>query len=209
MTDCPRADVRDLLPDLLHDTLDAASRAEVERHVTTCASCAQELELLRSMRAALSDAPAVDVTRIAAAVHAVRNTAPVTRRGRRVTTDWRHDWRVAAAILLVALGAGGYALTHAGQGSPIAPAVQVASRSGQPATAGAPLHPDAMHGAAASVTPPNGAVAAPSAGLMLGAGVSDLPTADIRALLDAVNQMDAIPRADPAPVLEPAGEDIL
>jgi len=53
------------------------------------------------------------------------------------------------------------------------------------------------------------AVAVPSTGLMLGAGVSDLPTADIQALLDAVNQMDAIPRVDPAPVLEPAGEDIL
>jgi hypothetical protein len=44
---------------------------------------------------------------------------------------------------------------------------------------------------------------------MLGAGVNDLPAADIQALLDAVNQMDAIPRVDPAPVLEPDGEDIL
>src|SRR6185437_3061119 len=116
MTDCPRADMRDLLPDLLHDTLDAALRAEVERHVTTCEACAQELALLRSLRETLSAAPAVDVTRIGGAVHLVRNTAPVGERGRGVTTEWRHDWRriAAAAILLLALGAGGYALTRAG-----------------------------------------------------------------------------------------------
>lgn len=36
MTDCPRADMRDLLPDLMHGALDAAARAEVERHVMTC-----------------------------------------------------------------------------------------------------------------------------------------------------------------------------
>jgi len=221
MTDCPRADVRDLLPDLLHDTLDVASRAEVERHLTTCASCTQELELLRSLRSALSDAPAVDVTRIAAAVHAARTMAPVAGHERRGATDWRHDWRVAAAILLVALGAGGYALAHASHGSPVTPPVQVASRPGQPVTAGPPLNPGAGQGSPAVATPPNGAatpsgaarpggaVAAPSTGLMLGAGVSDLPTADIQALLDAVNEMDAIPRADPAPALEPAGEDIL
>jgi len=217
MTDCPRADMRDLLPDLLHDTLDAALRAEVERHVTTCEACAQELALLRSLRETLSAAPAVDVTRIAAAVHLVRNTAPVAERGRGVTTEWRHDWRriAAAAILLLALGAGGYALTRAGPRGTIAPATQVASRPGQPGP------PPPARSAPASAMPPRGAatpataaassaaVAAPSTGLMLGAGVSDLPTADIQALLDAVNQMDAIPRVDPAPVLEPAGEDIL
>lgn len=224
MTDCPRADMRDLLPDLMHDTLDAASRAEVERHVRTCESCAQELALLRSLRDSLSAAPAIDVTRIAAAVNLARNTAPVAGRARGATAGWRHDWRIAAAFLLAALGAGGYAFTRAAQRGTIAPAVQVASRTGQSGPAPATSHTDtdAAHGAPANAPPPSrgvatpsaagaspAAVATPSAGLMLGAGVNDLPAADIQALLDAVNQMDAIPRVDPAPVLEPAGEDIL
>ncbi|HEU4643093.1 MAG TPA: zf-HC2 domain-containing protein, partial [Gemmatimonadaceae bacterium] len=68
MTDCPRGDVRDLLPDLLHDRLDADARAEVERHVARCPECAAELELLRAMRGALSRAPMVDAAAIAAAV---------------------------------------------------------------------------------------------------------------------------------------------
>ena len=32
MTDCPNAEIRDLLPDLVHGRLDAAARADVERH---------------------------------------------------------------------------------------------------------------------------------------------------------------------------------
>ena len=221
MTDCPRADMRDLLPDLMHGALDAAARAEVERHVMTCESCAQELALLRSLRDTLSAAPAIDVTCVAAAVNRARNTTPAAGRARRATTGWRHDWRIAAAFLLAALGVGGYALTRAGRRSMIAPAVQVASRTGQSVPAPATSRPDAVHGTPASAAPPGGAArpstagasgaapAAPSAGLMLGAGVNDLPAADIQALLDAVNQMDAIPRVDPAPVLEPDGEDIL
>ncbi|HEX6807774.1 MAG TPA: zf-HC2 domain-containing protein, partial [Gemmatimonadaceae bacterium] len=61
MTDCSRGDMRDLLPDLLHERLDAATRAEVTRHVASCAECRAEVELLRSMRSALAPAPRVDV----------------------------------------------------------------------------------------------------------------------------------------------------
>jgi len=43
MTDCPRGDMRDLLPDLVHEQLDAATRAEVARHVASCRACAEEL----------------------------------------------------------------------------------------------------------------------------------------------------------------------
>jgi len=213
--------MRDLLPDLMHGALDAASRAEVGRHVTTCESCAQELALLRSLRDTFSVAPAIDVTCIAAAVNRARNTAPAAGHARRAPTGWRHDWRIAAAFLLAALGVGGYTLKGASRRSTIAPAVQVASRTGQSMPAPATSRPDAVHGTPASAAPPPAAarpstagasgtaLAAPSAGLMLSAGVNDLPAADIQALLDAVNQMDAIPRVDPAPVLEPAGEDIL
>ncbi|OYV74079.1 MAG: hypothetical protein B7Z72_01020 [Gemmatimonadetes bacterium 21-71-4] len=52
MTDCPNAEVRDLLPDLLHDRLDEATRMRVEAHLRACEECRGELALLRSLRAA-------------------------------------------------------------------------------------------------------------------------------------------------------------
>ncbi|HEX6533757.1 MAG TPA: zf-HC2 domain-containing protein [Gemmatimonadaceae bacterium] len=113
MTDCPRGDVRDSLPELVHGRLDADARAEVERHVAGCPACAREVELLEAMRAALGASPAapaapaapvVDIARIAAAVNATRR-APVPQV--RSAGPWRgrwHGWRAAAAIAAVTVG---------------------------------------------------------------------------------------------------------
>ena len=40
MFDCANVEMRELLPDLVAGTLDAATRARVERHHATCAECA-------------------------------------------------------------------------------------------------------------------------------------------------------------------------
>jgi hypothetical protein len=94
MTDCPNGDVRDLLPDFLHDRLAPDVRREVEAHVSGCEDCRAELDLLRAMRSTLRRTPAVDVASIAAAIPPYRVPA---RRG-------RTGWRAAAAVLLVAGG---------------------------------------------------------------------------------------------------------
>ncbi|MBX6333632.1 MAG: zf-HC2 domain-containing protein, partial [Gemmatimonadaceae bacterium] len=133
MTDCPRGDIRDLLPDLVHDQLAPELRAAVEAHVATCAACAAEVALLHRMRAALGRTPRLDVERIAAAVRAARaddagvpDTIPIaaipaTRAGevpaaarpraarRRVL--WS-DWRAAAGIAAVAVGVMSYSLAR-------------------------------------------------------------------------------------------------
>ena len=54
MNDCSNAEIRDRLPDLLHERLDASARATVAAHVADCADCREELELLRDVRAALA-----------------------------------------------------------------------------------------------------------------------------------------------------------
>jgi Putative zinc-finger len=93
MTDCPNADIRDQLPDLLHGHLDDASRARVELHLRTCASCRQELELLRAVRRAAPEI-AVDVGRIVSAL-------PAPRRRRM----WNSRvWQLAAAVVFLAAG---------------------------------------------------------------------------------------------------------
>lgn len=94
MNDCPNAELRDQLPDLLHDRLTPEARREVEAHVAGCAQCRQELELLRAAYATLRRVPAVSVARIAAAL------PPPRRSGRR---NWA-GWRTAAAIMLIAGG---------------------------------------------------------------------------------------------------------
>jgi anti-sigma factor RsiW len=94
MNDCPNGELRDRLPDLLHDRLAPEARREIEAHLAGCMDCREELELLRGVHASMRRAPAVDVGRIVAALPAPRRTA---RRA------WA-GWRAAAAIVLVAAG---------------------------------------------------------------------------------------------------------
>jgi hypothetical protein len=94
MNDCPNADMRDLLPDLVHGRLDRATRALVEAHVGSCADCRTELALLRDLRATFGATRAVDVSRIVASIPAYRTSAP--RRG--------SGLRIAAAVTLLVAG---------------------------------------------------------------------------------------------------------
>lgn len=139
MTDCPNAEMRDLLPDLVHGRLDAAARADVERHVRDCDECAAEVRLLRELRSALHAAPNVDVAAIVAAVPDYR------RPGGR---SWI-GWRTAATITVLVAGGssvavlerGGTSLADTARSMPsvmapvVAPAPQVALPVQAPASA--------------------------------------------------------------------------
>ncbi|HEY9514816.1 MAG TPA: zf-HC2 domain-containing protein, partial [Gemmatimonadaceae bacterium] len=99
--ECRRRDIRDSLPDLVHDQLDQATRAAVERHIAECGECAAELALLRSMRTALASVPVVNVARIADAVAKASGQArtdaarPSPSRPRPVRAVPRPRWRPA------------------------------------------------------------------------------------------------------------------
>jgi hypothetical protein len=110
MSDCSNAEVRDLLPDLMHDRLDARTRTRVVAHVDGCADCRSELELLRSLRASLDrGTPRVDVDRIVAALPTPASVRPSQRRG-----AWRvlSDWRIAAAVTFIVAGGTSLAVIH-------------------------------------------------------------------------------------------------
>src|SRR5205823_10753028 len=97
----PNAEIRDRLPELLHERLDVETRAVVLSHVEACAACRAELALLRELRGA-TEGPRVDAEAIARAV--VSRTAGAGQRARaRRQFSWS-DWRVAAAITVIALG---------------------------------------------------------------------------------------------------------
>jgi anti-sigma factor RsiW len=198
MTDCTNVLVRERLPDLLHERLDAVSRAEVQAHLAACAECAAELTLLREARRAMQRVPAVDVARIVAALPGPTAAAPplrVTRgglspdvhrsAGRRgsAAPAWRR-YAVAAGLLL-AVGIPG--------------ASWMQSRS-TPADGG----PTVAGPAAASV-------AAEGGDRLLAVNVEGLTDDDFAGLLDGLENLDAVPASDPLPVMpvEPAagGDD--
>ena len=166
MTDCPNAELRDLLPDLLHDRLDGATRTRVEAHLRGCEECRGELALLRSLRA-VAPTPRLDVAGIVAAL-------PAPRAPRRWTAN---SWRIAAAI--VVLAAGGSSLVAHFAGSRPTDSVRVAALSPAHDSAG-----DSGRGAAGDVE------------LNVGYGYSDLTDAQLLALLKDVQQINAMPSAE-------------
>ena len=221
MIDCTNADIRDRLPDLLHERLDAAARAAVMAHVERCAACQAELALLRALRGELSRAPALDVSAVGRVV--VSRTTAANSREPRAEGDARRfephdaavrpldpaprqrrwaDWRIAAAIAVLALGSASAAKLLRSRSSAITPdsavAVVATPVTQTPATTGA----SGASGASTSVRADVPPVAArmQSTELSMGGGVSDLSDQDLRALLEEIQGLDALPDVEPEPV---------
>jgi len=198
MTDCPNAEMRDRLPDLLHERLDAVARALVEAHVASCADCRAELTLLRETRVALTaGVRSVDVTAIARVV-VERTRTPL---GSAELSSWRGgllDWRVAASIAVLVVG-GGSAWLVRGMQANRQPAM-VAAVTPTVATPRVNSHvpiavrPDRHESTTTTRS-------APGAELSAGGEVGDLSENDLRALLHDLNGMDAVPSTESEPVV--------
>jgi anti-sigma factor RsiW len=82
--------------------LDSGARADVERHLSDCAACRQELQKLTATLALLGPVPDYQLTELETA----RLEVQVYRRLAAETTPWWRSnlLRVAAAVALVVLG---------------------------------------------------------------------------------------------------------
>lgn len=170
MRDCPNADVRDLLPDLVHGTLPPEVQAAVLEHVSVCGDCTAERELLARLVAARPE-PAVDVQAIGAAVTRVRTMAPRSSAGPLASRRRRAPavgWRAAAVIAAVSLGA---------------LAVGSTQRDRDPAP----------------VAPAQALVPAPAPGHSLGMPLADVSETELQALLGALETLEPVP-AEPEPL---------
>ena len=98
MSDCLNVEIRELLPEYLSGTLTTSRRAEVDAHVASCAECADELAVLRLVREAYVESPAVNVKAIVAALPR-KSARPAMRTWRR-----SHAFQIAAAVSFIALG---------------------------------------------------------------------------------------------------------
>ena len=199
MTDCPNAEMRDRLPDLLHERLDASARALVMAHVEQCDDCRAELMLLREARVALSSGMrAVDITSIARVVIA-RTASPAAPRTRQkdVGSTWL-DWRVAASIAVLVVGGASFAVIRARQQPVAAPSATVLSPS---LSTPVNVAPPVAVAPERRVPQATSAPAAPaSAELSAAGGVGDLSDKDLRALLEDLDSIDAMPSTEPEPV---------
>jgi len=195
MNDCQNAVIRDQLPDLLHDRLDASSRSAVQSHVASCTDCRRELELLRGVHGILlARTPHVDTAWVVGALP----RAP--QRAARPLPHWRawSDWRIAAAVAVLAVGGGSMAVLHRTSATP----------STTPVVAGAPQTPAGGIGAGRSITPSAAAVPVSTvatggesgSGLTMTGRLEDLSDDQLQALLDQVGNLQALPVTEPDPV---------
>lgn len=204
MNDCQNAEIRDQLPDLLHERLDAATRTALVAHVGACADCRDELELLRVARGTLVRAtPRVDLNLI---IEALPNAAPRTLTPKIARRAMWADWRVAAAAVLMVVGASSYSLLgrHGGvavrdslgaQVPPLASDI----RSVQPHSG------DSTAIVRAPAPRPETLLAesSPGAGETSGLGTSrlgDLDEKQLKALLTEIDQLQPTPITEPDPV---------
>jgi hypothetical protein len=102
MRDCPNGEMRDRLPELMHDRLTGQELLVVRAHVSGCADCRAELVLLEQLRSAAA-APRVDASRIVAALPRYRAVPRLRRMANAPQV------RAAAAVLVLL---GGYALNQ-------------------------------------------------------------------------------------------------
>jgi anti-sigma factor RsiW len=194
MNDCPNADMRDLLPDLLHDRLTATVRAEVTAHVASCEDCREELALLRSLHAVVTVTPRIDVAYVVNALPKPprRDVTPIATRHRTWT-----DWRIAAAVTLMVAGGGSVALLNR--------TPNVVDSVGVALVAPVRDSQTASSKTVASTAEPAGNATGSSESadaVELGAGgrLADLDDAQLKALIDEIGQMKAVPISEPEPV---------
>lgn len=225
MNNCANAGVRDQLPELLHDRLDAQTRAAILAHVNGCVDCRAELELLRDVRGMLAvQAPRVDVNWVAAALP----KPPRQRAAQGGTTSLggarRHrvwsDWRVAAAVTLLIAGGSSVALLEHGRGIDRLPddTVQLPPVTGAAGPSASPSAPASSAPAGVAASPlartSTGATSSQLASASdpsdpsdltdpsLGASgrLENLNAAQLKKLLSDIDQIEATPITEPEPV---------
>lgn len=187
MPDCPDGEIRDLLPDLVHERLDAESRAQLDAHVADCGDCTAEIALLRRIRASAEAQrlPVVDVGRVVGALPAA---------GRR-KSHWTRSTglRIAAGLAVLIAGASWIEKTRDTDVQPAVPTAVAVS----PALKGGD---SAVVVASTPRTLPRATKTA--ARVSLDNGLADLSDGELQSLLAALDSFDAVPAAEPS-VVEP------
>ena len=134
MTECKTPEMQDLLPDFVSASLDAMAAASVERHLSICDPCRDDLVVLRLARAVRPKTPTVDVERIVATLPSPTPTVRLVRTATDAAptgafTDhaggrshsprrWSaSNWQVAATVGVMIIGGTSLIVSRTSQGS--------------------------------------------------------------------------------------------
>lgn len=175
MRDCNDERISDLLPGYVTGRLNEIERAQVAAHLGACPSCTAELAVVRAAHAAFP-APSVDVARIVRAL-----PTPVVPLGaKRAPARRRVSWRIAATIAMIAVCGVSIGV------------VQGILRESGPKK---PRHVVVAPAATKNVDQSE------ASGLSVGGNLNDLSAQQMQALLDKLDQLDAVPSAEPQPAV--------
>jgi anti-sigma factor RsiW len=195
MNKCTELDIQEMLPDLLHGALGADARARVEAHIASCEDCAEELQVLRTVKSAAVFIPAIDVASVVRQIPPYRMIVPAAQapaRSRLVS------WLVAASLAVVVLGGGSLLMI---QKTPTVGRVATLGRSTSPNAA--PTKTSSTNRGAttdASRAPAISATPAPHA-LAFASGVDGLSDNNLRQLMNDMDSFDALPASEPGPAI--------
>ena len=190
MNECTENEIQEMLPDLLHGTLPADARARVDAHLASCEQCREDLEVLRAVKSAAVFAPVIDIDRVVRQIPPYRTIVPAIERpaATRVVS-----WLVAASLAIIVIGGGSLILAR--RDVPTARPAVVSTRP----PASTPVQPTAEAIAPSQDVVPG---AQPHThALALATDVDGLSDGSLQQLMSDMAQFDALPAAEPDPVM--------
>jgi len=194
MNNCMETEIQEMLPDLLHGTLAADTRARVEVHVASCEQCREELEVLRTVKSAAVFAPVINVDQVVRQIPPYQKIVPVVERP---ATTRVVSWLVAATMAIAVIGGGSLVLAR----RDVAPAVVIEDPKVSIPSPDAP-QPTTVAGPALQPEPTTVAAAAPHThALALAADVGGLSDGNLEQLMTEMAQFDAMPATEADPVI--------
>ena len=201
MNKCTEIEIQEMLPDVLHGSLDGRERARLEAHLLTCESCRGDLDVLRAVKGAAIFAPAINVDSVVRQIPPYRSILPGVEKPARARVV---QWLVAAAVVLGVVGGGSLVLSKQIRTSqpPLAVIVPESIKIAQaPEVTGSTL-------AVAPKVIEVSATSRPQA-LALSTDVENLSDGNLVQLMNDMDQFDALPAAEPEPVISVDSGDSL
>lgn len=192
MNKCIDTEIQEMLPDLLHGSLDGHERQQVEAHLATCESCREDLDVIRTVKGAAVFAPAIDVDRVARQIPPYRMIVPGVEQPTRTRIV---SWLVAAAVILAIVGGGSVLISKQLKTTPATIA------TAGPESVKVPIAKKTPNDSQATATKVESLTPAHPRALALSSDIDNLSDGNLRQLMNDMNQFDALPAAEPEPVI--------
>ena len=192
MNKCMDTEIQEMLPDLLHGSLDDQARLQVETHLSTCESCREELDVIRTVKSAAVFAPTIDIARVVSQIPPYRTIVPGVEAPARTRIV---SWLVAAGLVVALVGGGSVVMLRQNSATSVvaksAPDSNIGARTVTPVVT-MPTPPKTTDVASAETHPH---------ALALASNIDELNDGNLVQLMNDMDEFDALPAAEPEPVM--------